>query len=186
MAAGDGPGDVVAVAGAVHVSKAKYPFDLYIDWISATRFLKNQKAHIKAAEAWAKLLSRGTLQTATEILANVTKIGREQLRASRVRLDALMCIVWRAFIATMFSSDEPPSFYLYTDASPQLRGIEILATTLDIRWRGNWFRCLLPVVSLSRTMLDVVGKAIALVRQLFLFTGPSFTTLKKSSTGFNR
>ena len=79
----------------------------------------------------------------------------------------------------MLSSDEPPSFYLYTDASPQLRGVEILATTLDIRWRGNWFRCLLPVVSLSRTMLDVVGKTIALVWQLFLLTGPSFTTLQK-------
>ena len=47
--------------------------------------------------------------------------------------------------------------YIFTDGSPQWRGWELFATTLDVVHGHFHQRWLLPVVSLPRTMLDRIG-----------------------------
>ena len=40
----------------------------------------------------------------------------------------------------LLDSDTPPWFFLFTDASPQWRGMELMASTLDLFFDGEFIR----------------------------------------------
>ena len=54
----------------------------------------------------------------------------------------------------------------------------MLATSVDIYDGRSFTRRLLPVVALERSLLDVLGKAAALLWQLWLIVGPTFEALR--------
>ena len=121
----------------------------------------------------------GKKQTAEELLASLEKVGRDTLRCARVRLDALAMKIERHNHTIMFSNIIQPNFHIYTDASPQWRGAELLATVIETFLGQYYSRRLAPVVSLGRDLLGVHGKTIALLWQVYLIAGPSFEGMRK-------
>ena len=71
-------------------------------------------------------------------------------------------------------------FFLYADASPQFRGAELWAVSVEVYEvdTGYIWRFLLPVLALNKGMLDGCGKLIALLFQLWLVSGPGFETVR--------
>lgn len=71
-----------------------------------------------------------------------------------------------------------PSLYLWCDASPQFRGLEMFAASVDLFADMFYKRWLMPVVSLPRDALDAQGKTIALLWQILLLVGVSKTDIR--------
>jgi hypothetical protein len=69
--------------------------------------------------------------------------------------------------------------YIYSDSSPQLRGAELYATSMDVLdVNGGYFaRRQLPCVSLERCMFSARGKIFGLLWQLFLIAGPTLAAM---------
>ena len=61
--------------------------------------------------------------------------------------------------------------YLFCDGSPQWRGAELFAASMDILFNDAVKRILLPLLSLPRDHLDRVGKCVALLWQLLMLVG---------------
>ena len=101
--------------------------------IEATSYNKNLRSAPESKEAWAKVLQRG-LRDASETL-DVRNINYDTLRLGRVRLDAMCCAAWRKYYHSL--AVEVLDVYLYSDGSPQWRGVELLASTMDIRIPGT-------------------------------------------------
>ena len=100
--------------------------------------------------------------------------GRELLRLSRVRLDLVAMLIWRhLWRRLMPESCSATNLYLWADASPQKRGIELFAASVDVLSGYLSRRWLLPVIGLPRIALDHVGKTLALLWMVVLITGPS-------------
>ena len=73
--------------------------------------------------------------------------------------------------------------YLYSDGSPQWRGVELLASSIDVRipMAGGEIlrhRRLLPAISINMSMFGVKGKTITLLWQLWLMFGPSYANMR--------
>eukprot|EP00959_Pyramimonas_sp_CCMP1952_P220573 4611891-Pyramimonas_sp.AAC.1 len=67
---------------------------------------------------------------------------------------------------------------LLIDASPQRRGLELHASSVDI-WAGDRFiRKVMPCASLGKAFIDRAGKTIATLWQMFLAFGPSIEPLQ--------
>ena len=97
-----------------------------------------------------------------------------------MRCDCASMRLWRKVVRHLKATVPASSlhFYIYIDSSPEWRGLEVLATSIDIFDGQTYTRRLLPVVSLERCQLDLVGKAVSLLWQLWLVFGPSFANLK--------
>ena len=130
------------------------PIEDIVDWLFATRHLKNA-ADVKASkDDFARVFSRDPAVRA-QLRQDATHINPEVLRKARVRLDCMSMLLTRALMDHLdFSS---VSMYLFVDGSPQWRGWELYATTLDVLHGDFTRRMLLPIVSLARSLLDRVG-----------------------------
>lgn len=106
-------------------------------------------------------------------------VSRELLRLGRVKLDIVCMLMWRHFWRTLVAeSFADISIHFWCDASPQVRGYELYAASLDLFAGGVSRRVLLPVVALPRYLMDAVGKAAALVWMIFLLAGPAFHSMQ--------
>ena len=149
-----------------------YSADLVIDWLRATRHIRQTTdAHV-ASEDYARAHARGTTMTHTELLGGVEEVGRETIRKARVRFDVLLMLIWRIWWAATAPGET--WFHLYCDASPQLRGLELFASTFDVYYAmeaGMQFkRRLFPnVMPLGK---NVLGKVFTMLWQIFLMFGP--------------
>ena len=143
--------------------------DVVLDWLGATRFLMQLHQAPQATKAYARLFARGGRGTASELLSELPCVSRERLRSARVRLDCVAMMVWRAFFATL--PVELTHIYIWADASPQWRGLEIYAASFDVITKGLLFRRMLPLVSLKRGG-GAIEKVCALLWQIFLMVGP--------------
>ena len=90
---------------------------------------------------------------------------------ARTRLDIVCMLGARAIFSKERFVDV--EVFLYTDASPQWRGTELQASSMDIVRRRTGARShhLLPCTRLSFDFRDVVGKCVGLLHQLFLCVG---------------
>jgi hypothetical protein len=84
--------------------------------------------------------------------------------------------LWRKFLKTL--NLEMYDFNIYTDGSPQWRGLEMLATSFDLTGPDYYVRRLMPLISLERYQLTLVGKIIAILWQFFLIVGPSYVLFR--------
>jgi len=141
------------VRRANHVA-GTHPVDLIIDWLVATRhLLDSQQAEI-AAHDFARVYTRSAVERA-RLRANVIKVNRETLRKARVRLDAASMLAMQSLWSIM--DLDAVNCYLFTDGSPQWRGWELYASTMDVIFADYDQRHLLPMVSLPRNMLHRAG-----------------------------
>lgn len=150
-------------------------------WLDFSQGLKQQRHAGLSFKRFAALLTASGVANAEEISAKVAKAGGSLLVKSRVALDCTANIFhrqWRASIC----DEAGVSIHIFCDASPQWRGIELFATSVDCIIGGQLFRRLAPLVSLSKTQMGHQGKLAALLWQLFLMTGPSFSNMRKLCT----
>ena len=155
---------------------------LTLSWIEASARIKDTKKSYLAARSFAKLFARAGKFEYVELLEGLKVIHQEALRWGRCRLDLSSMLLSRALMHQMVSglTGTRVGLYLYTDASPQLRGTELCCSSIDTVCIDNDFhsRKLLPVVSLQRCMFSSRGKVFALLWQLFLFAGPTFAAMR--------
>lgn len=97
---------------------------------------------------------------------------------ARIRADAAAMLLQREWWQSLGARDDV-SVYVFCDSSPQWRGVELFACTVDIVVGDELFRRLSPLVSLNKSQLDLSGKMAALLWQAFLLTGPAWKSLNQ-------
>ena len=145
----------------------EYDAEYIISCVDATRDLKNCKSIWSIALKFRKLFALSGSQCATTM--GLVHASSDIIRKGRVRLDLLALLLWRK----VFRSFDPDhvSVHLFSDGSPQWRGLELFASIADIFYRGIFFRRLLPVVSLSKGQMDHLGKTFVLMWQICMMFG---------------
>ena len=128
----------------------------------------------RAAQKFAKVFSVANGVSTASILGVLKPANMQVLRAARPRLDVVACCLFRK----VWSELVPDSIniYLYLDSSPQVRGEELFALSVELRDpAGNypWERRLAPMVALQKDYFDAIGKGLALVWILWLLVGPA-------------
>jgi len=155
----------------------RLPVELVIGWLAATRDIKSLHKINRTSKAFAKLFARGGRHDAAELLGNAGSVGRETLRRSRVRLDATAMLIFRRRLS---DSVIFPCCYLFADASPQWRGQELFAASIDTLWPSSQVeRRLMPLVRIDRRQLSLSGKVASFVWQLFLLAGSNLGLLER-------
>ena len=151
-----------------HCNDAR-PAATIVQWINATRFIKNLSNHREAALAWAQLFCSGDLiESVDDILPTEYQTNTETHRAARVRTDVVAMVTFRLLWPQLKS----PAIYLWTDSSPQWRGLEFCASTMEVMDCGELARKKLPGLSLCRGRTSAVHKCLGLLWQCMLMTGP--------------
>jgi hypothetical protein len=117
-----------AAPEAVPVRAQDHPAGLILDWLRATRHLKMVRSAKLASCDWARLFSRAGPESLADMNARVKgmTVNYDSLRKARVRLDAIACMLFRRYFALM----KPLclNIFVYTDASPQWRGLELVVS----------------------------------------------------------
>lgn len=149
-------------------------------WIQATQHLKDTKKTPEASDAFAAIFAKNVGVPVHLLKANLQMVHHELLRRARVRLDSVAMLlfrqVWQETLRAV--GEDKVNIYVFADASPQWRGLELFAGTVDVYDGQAFLRRLLPMVSLDRAFMDTVGKALALLWQFWLMCGPGFQLLK--------
>ena len=150
------------------------PVDALLDWLEATRTLKNLRDAPSAKRAWAQLFSRAGRVNAIELCEQTEDASYDLLRRSRVRLDVVAMLLWRGVFAALDLTEV--DLYLYADGSPQWRGKELYAVSFDLVIRRGQHREVLrrmcPILQLGLRALSAQGKTLATLWMLFLLVGP--------------
>ena len=98
---------------------------------------------------------------------------REILRQARCRIDAMAMQGFRAYWKDLVDNDRVDAVNLWIDGSPQWRGVEMFAGSLEV-WVGDEVqRWLIPCVCLEAGQLDGASEMKALLWAWFLMTGPN-------------
>jgi len=131
------------------------PVDDIVDWLYASRHLLNPNKADLASFDMARIFTRSPDERA-KLRLNRIPWNREVLRKARTRLDITVMLLTR-MLWDMFDWQKL-SVYLFVDGSPQYRGYELYAATIDILHEEFEFRLLLPLISLAKSLLDQEGK----------------------------
>eukprot|EP00959_Pyramimonas_sp_CCMP1952_P474886 9503901-Pyramimonas_sp.AAC.1 len=126
------------------------PVAIILDWLWASRHLKDAANINDAKRDWVRVFS-SSADTRAAMLEDSSVMNRETLRRARVRLDCVAMLLTRAFFANIPA--DHTNLYIFCDGSPQHRGLELFASTLDVHLPGHHRRILLP-------MLDVCPSAL--------------------------
>jgi hypothetical protein len=150
--------------------------------IDATSTLKQLRKAPLSKVAWARVLTRAIpVDNAPLHLENAKTVNYETLRLGRVRLDAFCMLVFRKFFHSI--NMHSLSLHLFSDGSPQWRGVELLASSFDLfvqAENGHMLRQRrhFPAISIGAFMFGALGKAITLLWQIWLMAGPSYTQMR--------
>ena len=145
--------------------------DLVVDWLEASKFIKRMSETVDAAKSYAKLFARAGKQTSQEMLADLPKVSIRVLRQARVRADCCTLLYWQGRFSMLVQGGTMFHLYLYCDGSPQWRGRELYASTVDLVVGETLTRLMLPIVYLGRGELDKWWKTTGLMWQLCLLVG---------------
>jgi hypothetical protein len=88
-------------------------------------------------------------------------------------------ILWRKYFSTM--DMESTFLYLFIDASPQWRGTELFASSIDVIQFSEPYlfqRRLMPQIRIARHLYTTVGKTVSVLYQLFLMFGTDYQTMR--------
>lgn len=152
--------------------------DLMLNWLECSQDLKQQGLANTACLRFARLLSSRNGIPVERLLDNMEFASGRLLIKSRLRLDCTANLLHRQWWVSVCNASDL-GVHIFCDASPQWRGIELFATTVDFWVEGSLVRRLAPLVSLSKTQLDQHGKLGAMLWQLSLMAGPTSETLKR-------
>jgi hypothetical protein len=140
-----------------------------LEWLEATSFIKDSRRVMMAIKAFAKIFARKLGVHIVDIMADMQPISYETLRWARIKADMVAMSLHRRFWRGVADASD---IFIWCDASPQWRGFELFASTIEIYdSEGNFHRRLAPVLSLQRASLDAMGKT-AFLWQVWLMAGP--------------
>lgn len=153
-----------------------YDPDSLLEWLDASSFIKDIHKIGDVAESFARVFSHCSGMPVAKIMSGMRTVHAEILRRSRVRLDCVAMLLFRRLWAsTMGTVDERQiNLYIFADASPQWRGLEMYASSFDMVDGDIFVHKLFPLVALDKTFQDAMGKCLALLWQVFLMVGPSY------------
>lgn len=151
---------------------------IMLRWLEISQDLKRQERVGLAFKRFIGLLSDSGVSNAEELSAKVSKAGGTLLVKSRVTLDCSANLLHRQWWASV-CKEAGVSVHIFCDASPQWRGIELFATSVDFIVGGQLCRRLAPLVSLNKAQMGHHGKLAALLWQLYLMTGPTFASMQE-------
>lgn len=115
----------------------------HFEWLQATKDVKALSKARRTTEAFSTLFARAANMKGSQMLGRMRMTSTELLRRGKVRLDAVAMMVTRDKLESMFASGRPPHLHILCDASPQHRGLEMFAASLDIVHEGVVERMLL-------------------------------------------
>lgn len=150
---------------------------IVLDWLQATKYIRSVKKMREAAASFAPLFARASGSSADRLVAGLPRVHPEVLRKARVRLDCMAMVLFRSFWQAQVQQlgiGMLPNIYIFADASPQWRGLELYASSFDMLIGATIAHRLFPMLSLDKDLLDAAGKCLALVWQIFLLAGPSY------------
>lgn len=145
---------------------------LILDWVRVSLDLKDFKKAVATTQSFARLFARTGSETAEEMMARLERVSTNTIRLARVRLDCTANLLRRIWFFNLIASGACANFYVFSDGSPDFRGMELFSSVMDVIINGEHSRLLLPMVSLARTQLDVIGKTFTLLWQFLLMFGP--------------
>ena len=157
-------------------------FRSVIAWLKASQDLKQLRKARDSKRAWAEVFAAGDAELLHLLDKTTPNVQYDTLRRGRVRLDMTTCLLFRDRWKAAVASRKVHAIYMFTDASPQWRGKEMVATTLELHvwpFQEEPFVMLLPLIHIGSDMLSSTGKAFALLWQCFLVVGPSWKRLVK-------
>ena len=137
------------------------PAHRVIQWLDASQHIK-QLSHVnQAAKTFLSLVHDDGVEAADRLLTRLGKSNDRTLRRARVKADCLATIgvrrLWKSLGPTEVCLN------IFADGSPQWRGLELLASTVDLHTGpGCVERRLQPLVSLERCQLSSHRKAVAI------------------------
>lgn len=175
-------------AGQAHLRTPKWAAllkepDLVLDWLRATEHLKGLRHAQSTAYAYGKLFARCSRISPSRLMGDLEYVRYETLRVARLRLDAVAMLIFRRFwaktVTAAASQEGNVSLYLFCDASPTWRGVELWASSFDLFDGSGFLRRLFPCVALKGDLLDSSGKTFALLWQIFLVAGPDFERVRQ-------
>jgi len=140
-----------------HIRRAGHwstPVEDVLDWLWATRTMGDLQLAQEAKRDWARIFVRGDAERA-ELVAQSSHVHKDTLRQARVKADCVHNLLMRAVFHRINSQNL--ELYLFSDGSPQFRGHELFATSMDIIAGAFFKRLLLPLVSLARCALGLEG-----------------------------
>lgn len=154
--------------------------ELVLDWLCASAFVRDIRKVGEAADAFAALFGRSAGVSHAKLMGTLRMVHAEVLRRARVRLDCIAMLLYRRFWTTLVAAGDETTIniYLYADASPQWRGLELYASSFDLFDGSRFQHKLFPMVSLDKEFGDAAGKCLALLWQVFLMVGPSYEVLR--------
>lgn len=150
------------------------PVDAMLELIRASREVKEVRKIARAATSFARVLSRGGPESAGAMIARSGHINSEAVRKARVRFDVVAMLMFRHFYRS-FQTDEI-NVFLFCDSSPQHKGLELFASTLDLIHPCYVTRKLMPLV--VPVGMDAFSKCVTLLYQMFLMVGPSIMAVR--------
>ena len=138
-------------------------------WVDSTAYIKNLSECPGAASKFAKLLLPHIPSMLQEVLSRHEFTDRETLRRARIRVDLVSMLLFRHTYPLLHN----PAFYVWTDSSPQWKGLEYCASSFEVYQDGlPTKRRLLPCISMTRGRTSALHKALALLWQITLVVGP--------------
>jgi hypothetical protein len=153
------------------------PADEVIDWVGASKHLLNINAYWGCAASYAALFARRSSETERGLMDTLEKINLETLRQARVRTDVVSMLAFRRFWKSLEGT--AVNIYLFVDGSPQRRGLELFASTMDVIFPGgHHMRKIFPYIAPVLGM-DTLSKTTALLWQVFLLCGPCFHSIRR-------
>jgi hypothetical protein len=147
-----------------------------MEHLEAAQHIRVQKNIKKARKAFKPLIIKDNCPV--EFLHDDDS-NAETLRKARVHLDCTAMVLFRMFFRTLDLSRL--WIFLFIDASPQARGLELFAATFDIFFTTDhpWFkRRLFPQVHIGRNCYTLIGKTVATLWLVFLQVGPNFVDMR--------
>lgn len=152
--------------------------EVLLHWLDISQDLKDQRQAAITGRKYAALFSLRSGIPIEQITKNVEFMSGRLLIKSRIRLDCTAMLLHRRWWLALCSTEHVVSVHLFVDSSPQWRGVELSACTVDIIIGDELKRCLAPVVSLSKSQLDLNGKVAAVLWQAYLIAGPAWGSLQ--------
>jgi hypothetical protein len=152
------------------------PADEVVDWLDASQNEKQIKRMPSSLLAWAKVLARTARETSADMLLRTRSVNVELVRLARVRLDCVAMLAFRHYWDSLSVDDL--SINVWSDASPQWRGVELFASSFDLILPCGVIRRRFPFVQASFGF-DATSKVLTLLWQIFLVAGPDFMSVRR-------
>ena len=118
--------------------------------MDSTSHIKQQRKAAEASTSFARVFARCSQLNRLRLTADLDYVAYDVLRKGRVRLDVVAMLTTRLFVKNMVDvCGDSVWLYIWCDASPQARGLELFSATVEIYDGKSFVRKLMPCVALD-------------------------------------